>query len=101
MMLYEFYPGDIVRAEMQGRKDPGSDSIEMILCAIEPISYGNWPDRKLKEFQFKACVGAISIDQDSHITYHKEIDQVNEQISKGEYIYPMIIQILKKLQAMN
>ena len=101
MMLYEFYPGDIVRAEVQRRKDLGSDSIETILCAIEPISHCNWPDRRLKDFQFKACVGAISIDQDSLITYHKEIDLIIEQMSKGEYIYPMIIQILKKLKAIN
>lgn len=85
LSFHEFFPGDIVELDIHVFSD-GKDG----LVAARLIKAGNWPDRKLKEFKFKAAMGQLVFDDFTAEKYKLEIDIVRKEISQGQIYYQSI-----------
>lgn len=92
LYVHEFYPGDIVELEPY-KFSNGSKGF----VATKLIAAGQWPDRKLNEFKFKAVLGQISIDKESADKYRDEIAKIIKQKSAGQLIYPSLLDTVDKL----
>lgn len=94
--LFEFYPGDIVELGPHEFSDGTFD-----LVASTLLTAGQWPNRKLSEFLFKAFVGQIPIDKASVDKYADEIEQIRQRKDNGEDFYNEISDTVNKLTMIN
>lgn len=91
-MVYEFYPGDIVELGEQKFDNGETQSV-----AKKLLSKGNWPERQLNEFKFRATIGNLDIDRDTALKYRDEIQRILSDHSSGQFYYPALIETSQKL----
>jgi hypothetical protein len=96
LYVHEFYPGDTVELG-QHKFNDGSTG----LVATKLITAGQWPERRLNEFKFKAVLGQISIDEQSADKYSNEINEIIKQKSIGQFVYPTLLDTVDKLVGMT
>ncbi len=91
--LFEFYPGDRVKT---GSHTFSNNTTGLV--ATEIINQGEWPDRKFREFKFKATLGGLIINDHTARKYCEEIERVREEHSAGQFFYPTMIEAVNKLE---
>jgi hypothetical protein len=84
--IYEFWPGDIIELTDFEFSDGNNGKV-----ASRLVKSGNWPNRKLREFKFKASLKQLSNDRQTVIHYFEEIKCVKNEIAKGKFNYQQVI----------
>lgn len=96
LYIFEFYPGDLIELVEHTFSDG-----QIGLVAGRLVKEGEWKDRRMNEFKFKATFGQLIIDKQTAIKYRKEIERIKTDISNGEVFYNGIhdsIDNFKKLE---
>lgn len=92
LYVHEFYPGDIVELGPHKFHDGSTGEV-----ALKLIKSGQWPDRKLNEFKFKATLGQLTIDRLTANNYRNEIEKIKISIAKGQIFYQDILDAINSL----
>ena len=95
-VLFEFYPGDIVKLGQHKFSNGTNGQI-----AKELIRYSTQPDRKYWEFMFLATIDRLFINQDTFDKYAKEIERIKKEQVKGQFFYPAILDLIDRLFKMS
>ena len=93
LYVHEFYPGDIVELGLQKFHDGSTGEV-----ALKLIKSGQWLDRKLNEFKFKATLGQLKIDKSTANNYRNEIEKIKTSIAKGQTYYQGILDAIGSLE---
>ena len=94
--LFEFYPGDTVELGASSFIDS-----KKVQVAKRLIKKGQWQDRNLNEFKYKAAQGQLSIDQATADKYRDEIELIKKEHLAGQFFYPAIIETMNKLESLT
>lgn len=90
--LFEFFPNDIVKVREHRFSDGTSGKL-----ANELVESGNWKNRNLTEFMFKATSGKLELNKLTLKKYSDEIENIwNEKDSR--FFYPKLIETIKTLK---
>jgi hypothetical protein len=92
LTVFEFYPGDIIQTEP--RKFSDTTTVE---TAIRIIEQGQWPDRKLYEFKFKAISGELEINRNLVEIFSAEIRTIISERESGQFLYPGLSETIDKI----
>jgi len=84
--IYEFWPGDIIEFSNHEFSDGNKGKV-----ASRLVKSGNWPNRKLREFKFKASLKRLSNDRETTNYYFEEINCVKNEIAIGKFNYQEVI----------
>ena len=84
--IYEYWPGDIIEISDHEFSDGNNGKI-----ASRLVKSGNWPNRKLREFKFKASLKRLSNDRETVNYYFEEIKCVKNEIAIGKFNYQEVI----------
>jgi hypothetical protein len=90
--LFEFFVGDMVEVEQHRFADGKYGFV-----AKKLIQSGDREDRSYWEFKFKATVGQLPIDRHTVQKYKRDIERVKGEINQGQFLYPSLVETLKKL----
>ncbi len=93
LYIHEFYPGDIVELGLHQFQNGSTGEV-----ALKLIKAGQWPDRKLNEFKFKATLGQLSVDKETANKYRNEIEKIKTSITKGQAYYQGILDVIDSLE---
>jgi hypothetical protein len=91
--LAEFFPGDIIELEPKIFSDGSIGKVAKSL-----IKKGSFNDRSFLEFKFKVTIGELHINKETATKYNNELSRIKKEKSIGKFIYPAILEALKKLE---
>jgi hypothetical protein len=94
--IYEFWPGDIVELGDHEFMDRTTGKV-----ASRLVEAGRWPDRKLREFKFRATLGLLRPDLETARHYSVEIQRLKDEISKGEFSYQLVLDYVRIFDAIS
>jgi hypothetical protein len=83
-ILFEFYPGDLV--VVNSNIFPNGD-FEQAIRLIRP---GSYPDRRLKEFMFRATFRTLAMNRETLESYKDEINRIEADLKAGKFYYNAI-----------
>ena len=90
--LFEFFPSDIVKVKEHRFSDGTTGKV-----AKELIKPGDWNNRKLNEFMFKATTEKLELNKLTLEKYSNEIKKIWEE-KNDRFFYPKLIEIIKMLK---
>ena len=88
-ILFEYYPGDIVKGDFH--IFPVGDNIQ----AHHLVKAGPFPDRSYLEFKFRATLRILPSTIDSAEKFHAEIERIKKEKSEGVFFYRGIIELVE------
>ena len=89
---FEFFPSDIVEVRKQIFSDGTTGKV-----AYKLIKAGNWNNRKLSAFLYKATCGKLKINKLTADKYAEEIKIVSSEFNK-KFFYPKLIEVVNELE---
>ena len=93
--LFEFFPDDIIKVKEHIFSDGTTGKV-----ANELLKSGEWTNRKLNEFMFKATSGKLELNKLTLKKYSDEIEKVwNEKDNR--FFYPKLIETIKTLKGIG
>jgi hypothetical protein len=89
---FEFFPNDIVEVRNHIFFDGTCGKL-----AHKLVKTGNWNNRKLSEFIYKATCGKLKVTKLTAEKYAEEIKMINSEFN-SKFFYPKLIEIVTELE---